>query len=43
MVADGKGSYYVMEISLVEGNLYLDSAREAVEHFADAIIQRYYW
>lgn len=43
LVADGKGSYYVMEVSLVEGNLYLDSAREAVDHFADAIIQRVYW
>ncbi|MCI6585110.1 MAG: glutathione synthetase [Mobiluncus sp.] len=43
LVADGKGSYYVMEIGLVEGNLYLDSSREAVDHFADAIIQRFYW
>lgn len=43
LVADGKGSYYVMEISLVEGNLYLESTSEAVDNFVDAIVQRYYW
>lgn len=43
LVADGKGSYYVMEIGLVEGEIYLSSAREAVERYADAIAQRFYW
>ena len=32
-----------MEISLVEGNLYLESTSEAVDNFVDAIVQRYYW
>lgn len=43
LVADGKGSYYVMEVGLVEGDHYLDSSSDAVEHFADAITQRFYW
>lgn len=43
LVPDGQGSFYVMEVSLVEGNLYLDVTSDAVENFADAIAQRFYW
>lgn len=43
IVEDGAGSFFVMEVSLVEGNLYLGSTPEAAENFADAISQRFYW
>lgn len=43
VVADGQGSFYVMEVSLVEGNLYLGSTENAADNFADAIAQRVYW
>lgn len=43
VVSDGKDGFYVMEISLVEGDLYLDATEDAAENFADAIAQRVYW
>lgn len=43
LVSDGKGSFYVMEVSMVEGDLYLDSTPQAVRNFADAIAQRAHW
>ncbi|OKL52063.1 ATP-grasp domain-containing protein [Buchananella hordeovulneris] len=43
MVPDGRGGYYVMEISLVDGSLYLDTCPQAVTNFADAIAQRTFW
>ncbi|MDO4791025.1 MAG: glutathione synthetase [Buchananella hordeovulneris] len=43
VVPDGNGSYYVMEISLIDGSLYLGTVPQAVHNFADAIAQRVFW
>lgn len=43
VVPDGKGSFLVMEASLVDAQLYLDSSEEAIRNFADAISVRAHW
>lgn len=43
LVPDGKGSFMVMEVALVDADLYLNSAPEALENFADAIAMRAHW
>ncbi|WP_371163721.1 glutathione synthetase [Buchananella felis] len=43
LVPDGKGSFYVMEVSLIDGSLYLGAVPQAVGNFADAIAQRVFW
>ncbi|MDO5672350.1 MAG: glutathione synthetase [Actinomycetaceae bacterium] len=43
VVSDSKGGFYVMEVSMVDGSLYLKSTPDGVDNFADAIAQRAYW
>lgn len=43
IVRDGKGGFYVMEISLIDGSLYLSSDEDNLDAFADAIAVRAYW
>ncbi|MDO5061501.1 MAG: glutathione synthetase [Actinomycetaceae bacterium] len=43
VVPDGKGSFMVMEVSLVDAQLYLNSSPEALRNFADAISVRAHW
>lgn len=43
MVSDGAGGFYLMEVSLIDAGLYLDSAPQALDNFADAIAQRVFW
>ena len=43
VVPDGKGSFMVMEIALVDADLYLDATPEAMSNFADAIAVRAFW
>ncbi|MCI7552291.1 MAG: glutathione synthetase [Actinomycetaceae bacterium] len=35
--------FYVMEVSLIDGSLYLDADEEYLERFADAIQMRVFW
>ena len=43
VVPDGEGSFMVMEIALVDADLYLDATPEAMSNFADAIAVRAFW
>lgn len=43
LVPDGKGSFMVMELALVDADLFLNSAPDALENFADAIAMRAHW
>lgn len=43
VVPDGEGSFMVMEVGLVDAQLYLDSSPEAMKNFADAISVRAHW
>ncbi|MDO4258584.1 MAG: glutathione synthetase [Actinomycetaceae bacterium] len=43
LVPDGQGSFHVMEVSLVDADLYLSSSPKALGNFADAIAMRAYW
>ncbi|MGC5616008.1 ATP-grasp domain-containing protein [Georgenia sp. Z1491] len=43
LVRDGKGGFYVMEISLIDGSLYLGAVDDGLEAFADAIAVRAFW
>lgn len=43
MVGDGQGGFYLMEVSLIDAGLYLGSAPDALNNFADAIAQRVFW
>ena len=43
VVPDGKGSFLVMEIALVDADLYLDATPDALGNFADAISVRAFW
>lgn len=43
LVPDGEGSFVVMEVSLVDADLYLGVAPQALENFADAISVRAFW
>lgn len=43
VVPDGEGSFMVMEIALVDADLYLDATPEAMGNFADAIGVRAFW
>ena len=43
VVEDGEGGFYVMEISLIDGKLYLKDVPEALDRFADAITVRAFW
>ncbi|MDC4232784.1 glutathione synthetase [Actinomyces sp. B33] len=43
LVPDGKGSFLVMEVSLVDADLYLGATDEALGNFADAISVRAHW
>ncbi|MDO5034160.1 MAG: glutathione synthetase [Actinomycetaceae bacterium] len=43
IVPDGEGSFMVMEIGLVDAQLYLTSSPEALGNFADAIAVRAHW
>lgn len=43
IVPDGEGSFMVMEVGLVDAQLYLDSSPEALGNFADAISVRAHW
>ncbi|SPT53873.1 Glutathione synthase/Ribosomal protein S6 modification enzyme (glutaminyl transferase) [Actinomyces bovis] len=43
VVSDGQGSFYLMEVSLIDAGLYLSSAPAALDNFADAIAQRVFW
>ena len=43
VVADGQGGFYLMEVSLIDAGLYLGSAPDALDNFADAIAQRVFW
>ncbi|RRC94718.1 ATP-grasp domain-containing protein [Schaalia canis] len=43
VVPDGKGSFRVMEASLVDADLYLTSHPAALGNFADAIAMRAFW
>ncbi len=43
LVPDGKGSFVVMEVSLVDAQLYLDTSPIAMSNFADAISVRAFW
>ncbi|WP_034284903.1 ATP-grasp domain-containing protein [Schaalia suimastitidis] len=43
VVPDGKGSFHVMEVSMVDADLYLDATPEAMGNFADAIAMRAFW
>ena len=43
LVPDGKGSFLVMEVSLVDADLYLGATPSALGNFADAISARAHW
>ena len=43
VVPDGKGSFMVMEVSMVDAQLYLDASEDAMPNFADAISVRAHW
>ena len=43
VVADGRGGFYLMEVSLIDAGLYLGSTPDALDNFADAIAQRVFW
>lgn len=43
LVPDGQGSFRVMEVSLVDADLYLASSPDAMNNFADAIAMRAFW
>lgn len=43
LVPDGKGSFLVMEVSLVDADLYLGATPDALGNFADAISVRAHW
>lgn len=43
LVPDGAGSFMVMEISMVDADLYLGATPEALGNFADAIAMRAFW
>lgn len=43
IVPDGKGSFLVMEVSLVDADLYLGATPDALGNFADAIAVRAHW
>ncbi|WP_194949487.1 ATP-grasp domain-containing protein [Actinomyces trachealis] len=43
VVSDGRGGFYLMEVSLIDAGLYLSSAPAALDNFADAIAQRVFW
>ncbi|MCD4549602.1 MULTISPECIES: ATP-grasp domain-containing protein [unclassified Schaalia] len=43
VVPDGKGSFHVMEVSLVDADLYLTATPQALDNFADAIAMRAFW
>ena len=43
IVPDGKGSFLVMEVSLVDADLYLGATPDALGNFADAISVRAHW
>lgn len=43
IVPDGLGSFRVMEVSLVDADLYLSATPEALGNFADAISMRAHW
>lgn len=43
VVPDGQGGFYTMEVSLIDGKLYLQDVPGATELFADAIAVRAFW
>lgn len=43
VVPDGKGSFRIMEVSMVDADLYLTATPEALGNFADAIAMRAFW
>ncbi len=43
IVPDGEGSFFVMEVALVDADLYLGSTPDALDNFADAIAVRAFW
>ena len=43
LVPDGEGSFIVMEVALVDADLYLGTSEDAVRNFADAISVRVFW
>lgn len=43
IVPDGNGSYYLMEVSLIDAKLYLKDVPGATDRFADAIAVRAFW
>ena len=43
LVPDGHGSFLVMELSMVDADLYLTATPEALGNFADAITVRAFW
>ncbi len=43
VVPDGQGSFLVMEVALVDADLYLESTPDALGSFADAIAIRAHW
>lgn len=43
IVPDGQGSFQVMEIALVDADLYLNATDRALGNFADAITVRAFW
>lgn len=43
LVPDGEGSFVVMEVALVDADLYLGVAPQALDNFADAIAMRAFW
>lgn len=43
VVPDGQGSFVVMEVALVDGDLYLDATPQALGNFADAVSVRAFW
>ena len=43
LIPDGQGSFMVMEVSLVDADLYLGTTPRALGNFADAISARAHW
>ncbi|MCI1641543.1 MAG: glutathione synthetase [Actinomyces sp.] len=43
LVPDGRGSFLVMEVSMMDADLYLEATPEALGNFADAITVRAFW
>lgn len=43
LVPDGQGSFVVMEVAMVDADLYLGVAPQALDNFADAIAVRAFW